>query len=154
MSLGTKMQTTTKTARELYEEVKANPKRARFGFGQKAAIVNVDPQQAYTRIDLFSTAYEADPKQMDYIDTISKMARDKGLPVIWTHCGYKEEFDRLRRLGHAHQHARQLAEHPHRLGALEVRSARHHRRVARRRLHQAHAVGVFRNAAGLLSRLA
>ena len=30
------METTTKTAKEIYLEVKANPARKRFGFGEKA----------------------------------------------------------------------------------------------------------------------
>jgi len=41
------------TARQIFERVKANPARARFGFGDRLAIVNVDFQQAYTRPDLF-----------------------------------------------------------------------------------------------------
>ncbi len=89
--LGTRMVETDKTAKQLFEEVMANPARAKFGFGKKAAIVNVDPQKAYTRIDLFKTAYENDPKQMEYINTISNLARSKGLPVIWTHVGYMKD---------------------------------------------------------------
>ncbi len=38
------METSNKTARELYEAVKANPSRQRFGFGRKPALVNVDLQ--------------------------------------------------------------------------------------------------------------
>jgi maleamate amidohydrolase len=89
--LGTRMLETTKTAKELFEEVMANPARARFGFGKKAAIVNIDPQKAYTRIDLYKTAYENDPKQMEYINTVSNIARSKGLPVVWTHVGYMKD---------------------------------------------------------------
>ena len=77
-----------KTARQIFEEVRANPTRARFGFGERMAIVNVDPQKSYTRPDLFKTAYVTDPDQMKHINTISAMARDKGLPVIWTHVAY------------------------------------------------------------------
>jgi maleamate amidohydrolase len=89
--VGTLMQTTTKTAREIYEEVQSNPARARYGFGDKAAIVNVDPQKAYTRIDLYRTAYQADPDQMEHINTISDIARDKGWPVIWTHVAFMKD---------------------------------------------------------------
>ncbi len=89
--VGTLMQTTTKTAREIYEEVKANPSRARYGFGRKPAIVNIDPQKAYTRIDLFKTAYQGDPRQMEHINTLSNLARGKGLPVVWTHVGYMQD---------------------------------------------------------------
>jgi len=85
------MVTSSKTAREIFEEVRANPARARFGFGEKLAIVNVDPQKSYTRPDLFpKSGYITDPRQMEHIDAISKAARDKGLPVVWTHVAYME----------------------------------------------------------------
>lgn len=85
------MVTSNKTAREIFEEVWANPARAKFGFGEKIAIVNVDPQKAYTRPDLFpKTAYITDPKQMEYVNEISSLARDKSLPVVWTHVAYME----------------------------------------------------------------
>lgn len=83
------MALSSKTAREIFEDVHANTARAKFGFGERLAIVNVDPQKGYTRPDLFpNTAYITDPKQMDYINQISNMAREKGLPVIWTHVAY------------------------------------------------------------------
>jgi len=79
------------TAREIFEQVHANTKRAKFGFGDRVAIVNVDPQKGYTRPDLYpNTAYITDPKQMDHINQISKLARAKGLPVIWTHVAYMQ----------------------------------------------------------------
>jgi len=83
------MVTSSETAREIFEKVHANTKRAKFGFGDKIAIVNVDPQKGYTRPDLFpNTAYITDPNQMDYINQISKLARAKNLPVVWTHVAY------------------------------------------------------------------
>lgn len=83
------MVTSSKTAREIFDEVRANPARARFGFGEKLAIVNVDPQKSYTRPDLYpKTAYITDPRQMEHIDAISSAARAKGLPVVWTHVAY------------------------------------------------------------------
>ena len=85
------MATSDKTAREIFEEVRANPARARFGFGEKLAIVNVDPQKSYTRPDLYpKTSYITDPRQMEHIDSISKAARTKGLPVVWTHVAYMD----------------------------------------------------------------
>lgn len=84
------METTTKTAKEIYQDVKANPGRARFGFGKKAVLVNIDPQKAYTRTDLFKTAYETDPRQMEYIDELAKKFRQLGWPVVWTHVAYME----------------------------------------------------------------
>jgi nicotinamidase-related amidase len=80
-----------KTAREIFEDVMANPARARFGFGNRLAIVNVDPQKAYTRPDLFpKTSYVTDLRQIEHINAISKAARAKGLPVIWTHVAYMQ----------------------------------------------------------------
>ncbi len=85
------MEHSDKTAREFYEEIKANPSRARFGFGRKAAIVNVDLQKAYTSVEEFKTAYETDPHQLDYVNQISNAAREKQLPVVWTRVGYRED---------------------------------------------------------------
>ena len=84
------MESSDKTAREIYQEVKANPARKRFGFGNKAALVNVDPQKAYTRTDLFKTAYETDPRQLEYIDRLAAKFRELGWPVVWTHVAYME----------------------------------------------------------------
>lgn len=81
-----------KTARELYEAVKANPARLRFGFGERLAIVNIDFQQAYTRPDLFpKTSYVTDPRQIAHVNRISALARAKGMPVIWTRVAYKQD---------------------------------------------------------------
>ncbi len=85
------MELSDQTARQFYQEVKANPNRARFGFGRKAAIVNVDLQKAYTNVEEFKTAYETDPKQLDYVNQISNAAREKHLPVVWTRVGYRED---------------------------------------------------------------
>ncbi|WP_158745775.1 isochorismatase family protein [Acidisphaera sp. L21] len=82
------MEHSNKSARTLFEELKQRPTRARFGFGQKVAIVNVDPQKAYTLPDEYVTAYETDPKQMQYINELSALCRDLGSPVIWTHVAY------------------------------------------------------------------
>jgi maleamate amidohydrolase len=87
------METTTKTAKELYLEVKANPARKRFGFGNKALLVNIDPQKAYTRTDLFKTAYETDPRQMEYINELAKRFRALDWPVVWTHVAYMDSAE-------------------------------------------------------------
>ena len=84
------METTTKTAKEIYLEIKANPTRAKFGFGEKAVLVNVDPQVAYTQVGEFKTAYETDPRQMEYINQLAKGFRKLGWPVVWTHVAYME----------------------------------------------------------------
>ena len=88
---GTKMVCDGRTAKEIFEDVIANPQRAKYGFGNKLAIVNVDIQNAYTRIDEFKTAYQNDPRQIEYVNTISHLAREIGMPVIWTHVAYVED---------------------------------------------------------------
>lgn len=87
------METTNKTAKEIYYEIKSNPARKRFGFGKKAALVNIDPQKAYTRTDLFSTAYETDPQQLFYINTLAKKFRQLNWPVVWTHVAYMDSAE-------------------------------------------------------------
>ena len=89
--VGTRMVREDKTARQLFDEVMANPARKKFGFGEKLAIVNIDLQNAYTRIDEFKTAYETDPRQIEYVNTISQLARDRGMPVVWTHVAYADD---------------------------------------------------------------
>jgi maleamate amidohydrolase len=79
------------TARQIYERVRANPARARFGIGQRLAIVNVDFQQAYTRPDLFPvSAYVTDPRQIEHTNRISALARAAGMPVVWTQVAYMD----------------------------------------------------------------
>ncbi len=87
--LGTRMVEDGKTARQIFEEVMANPARKKFGFGEKLAIVNVDVQRAYTDLQAFKTSYETDPKQIDYINQISDLARARSMPVIWSRVAYK-----------------------------------------------------------------
>ena len=91
MTVGTHMVRDDRTARELFEEVMANPARRKFGFGERLAIVNVDFQRAYTDIDTFKTAYETDPRQIEYANTISRLARERDMPVIWSRVAYRED---------------------------------------------------------------
>ena len=87
---GTRMVKSSKTARQIFEDVMASPARKRFGFGKKAVIVNIDLQRAYTDIDTFVTAYETDPAQMDHVNRISTLARNLSWPVVWTRCAYHD----------------------------------------------------------------
>lgn len=84
------METSQKTAREIYQDLKSNLLRKRFGFGEKAILVNVDLQKAYTRPDLFKTAYETDPKQLIYVNELAEIFRNLGWPVVWTYVAYME----------------------------------------------------------------
>ena len=88
--VGTRMVSDGRTARQIFEDVMANPARKKFGFGRKLALVNVDFQQAYTRIDRFATAYETDPKQLDYVNELAPLARAKGMPVVWSRVAYMD----------------------------------------------------------------
>ncbi|MFT3754387.1 MAG: isochorismatase family protein [Pseudoxanthomonas sp.] len=82
------METSNLTARQYWEQVKANPNRAKFGFGTRPAIVNIDVQRAYTDLAAFKTAYETDPRQIEHINALSAQVRSLGLPVIWTYVAY------------------------------------------------------------------
>jgi nicotinamidase-related amidase len=84
------MELSDKTARQLWREVKENPTRARFGFGKKAVLVNIDVQKAYTLPDEFRTAYETDPHQIDHINALARHFRKLHWPVVWTHVAYMD----------------------------------------------------------------
>lgn len=84
------MESSDLTAREYYEQIKNNPARPRMGFGHRAAIVNIDLQKAYTCVGEFATAYETDPKQLDYVNEVNEAARALDWPVVWTHVAYME----------------------------------------------------------------
>ncbi|MSO65052.1 MAG: isochorismatase family protein [Alphaproteobacteria bacterium] len=84
------MESSNLTPRQYYAQIKATPNRAKFGFGCKPVLVNIDLQKAYTRVDKFKTAYETDPKQLDYVNELAKLCRSQGLPVVWTRVGYME----------------------------------------------------------------
>ncbi len=84
------METSSLTARQLFENAKANPTRRKFGFGRKPMLVNIDLQCAYTAVGEFATAYETDPQQLEYVNTLSELARAKSLPITWTYVAYME----------------------------------------------------------------
>jgi maleamate amidohydrolase len=82
------MEQSNKTARELFQEIKANPTRRRFGFGRKPALINIDLQNSYTAVGEFVTAYETDPRQMQYVNELADLFRAKNCPVVWTYVAY------------------------------------------------------------------
>ena len=84
------MELSDKTARQLFQEAKANPTRKRFGFGRKPALINIDLQKAYTAVGEFVTAYETDPRQMDYVNQLARAFRGRNLPVVWTYVAYMD----------------------------------------------------------------
>lgn len=87
------MQTSGLTPRQFWEEIRRDPRRARFGFGRKAALINIDLQRAYTDLEAFVTAYQTDPRQLEYIDDLAVLARSRGMPVIWTYVAYMDNAD-------------------------------------------------------------
>jgi nicotinamidase-related amidase len=89
--IGTRMVDDGRTARAIFEEVLGNPARARFGFGNRLAVVNVDFQRAYTDIHAFRTAYETDPDQIAHVNRLSAAARAAHMPVVWTRVGYRPD---------------------------------------------------------------
>jgi maleamate amidohydrolase len=84
------MELSNKTARQIWADVKANPNRARFGFGRKAVLVNIDFQKAYTKLDEFTTAYETDPEQISWVNRLATGFRALRWPVVWTRVSYLE----------------------------------------------------------------
>src|ERR1700721_4607463 len=84
------MELSGQSARELYENIKAMPTRPRFGFGRKPILVNIDLQCAYTQVGKFATAYETDPKQIQYVNELAQLARERDLPVVWTYVAYMD----------------------------------------------------------------
>ncbi len=87
------MQLSNETPRQFYQAVKAQPARAKFGFGVKPALINIDLQKAYTCVGEFATAYETDPKQLDYVNELAEICRAKGLPVVWTYVAYLDSAE-------------------------------------------------------------
>ncbi|SNC64728.1 Nicotinamidase-related amidase [Marinobacter sp. es.048] len=87
------MISTDKTAKEIFHEVMQNPQRVPFGFGKKAVLVNVDPQKSYTRTDLYKTAYETDPRQLEYVNELAKRFRALDWPVVWTHVAFLDSAE-------------------------------------------------------------
>jgi maleamate amidohydrolase len=82
------MESSDLTPRQYWAQVKANPNRAKFGFGQRPALVNIDLQRAYTDLAAFKTAYQTDPRQIEHINALSARVRALGLPVVWTYVAY------------------------------------------------------------------
>lgn len=87
------MQSSDLTPRQYWEQVRARPNRARFGFGSKAALINIDLQRAYTDLDAFATAYQTHPQQIEFVNELAGLARRRGMPVIWTYVAYMDNAD-------------------------------------------------------------
>ncbi len=84
------MELSDKSSRQLFADLKKTNTRKRFGFGRKPALINVDLQKAYTCVGEFSTAYETDPRQLDYVNQLAAEFRARGFPVVWTYVAYMD----------------------------------------------------------------
>ncbi len=87
------MECSNLTPRQYWQQVRAKPNRARFGFGHKAALVNIDLQRAYTDLDVYATAYQTDPRQLEYVNLLARLARSAAMPVIWTFVAFMDNAD-------------------------------------------------------------
>lgn len=88
------MEHSDKTARQIWADVKANPARARFGYGRKAVLVNIDFQCAYTKVAEFpKSAYETDARQIEYVNELARGFRALDWPVVWTHVAYADSAE-------------------------------------------------------------
>ena len=76
------MESSDLTPREYYAQIKANPNRAKFGFGRKPILINIDLQKAYTAVGKFKTAYETHPQQLEFVNNLSDVCRSRGIPVV------------------------------------------------------------------------
>jgi len=83
------MERSTKTARELFEELKENNKTANFGYGRKPMLVNVDLQRWYTDREMFPSAYGT-AEQIEYVNDLVALFREKQLPIVWAYVAYME----------------------------------------------------------------
>jgi nicotinamidase-related amidase len=83
------MELSNKTARQMFYELRESNAVKRYGFGRKPMMVNVDVQCAYTSVGKYITAYDNDPSQIEYINTLAALARAHGLPVYWTYVAFR-----------------------------------------------------------------
>ena len=75
------------------QQVKANPNRAKFGFGKRRPS-SISTCSAPTRIWTPSRPPTRPTRsQIDYINELSALARSKNMPVIWTYVAYMDNAD-------------------------------------------------------------
>jgi maleamate amidohydrolase len=81
-----------KTAFELYEEFKRDRSRPMFGFGERCCLVNVDLQRGFVDTVNFE-GYETDPRQIQYVNRLSQLCRERKAPVVWTQNAHGSEAE-------------------------------------------------------------
>jgi nicotinamidase-related amidase len=60
------------------------------GLARKRSSLTWTHKRPYTRTDLFKTAYETDPKQLDYVNQLATAFRALDWPVVWTYVAFME----------------------------------------------------------------
>ncbi|MDT8873084.1 isochorismatase family protein [Komagataeibacter rhaeticus] len=85
------MELSNDTARQMFTRLREQTAHMRYGFGRRPMLVNVDLQNAYTQVGKYVTAYETDPRQTEYVNTLAALARAKGLPVYWTYVAFRDD---------------------------------------------------------------
>ena len=48
------------------------------------------PAESLHEVGEFVTAYETDPKQIEYVNQLARAVRARGLPVVWTYVAYMD----------------------------------------------------------------
>lgn len=117
------MEHSSKTARQLFDELRATPGRARYRLGKRPALINVDLQNAYTRPEEFVTAYKGDPQQFAHINALAAVMRRMGAPVIWSYVAFWESGEDCGVFGSKDDNAdsQQNVKHNSRRAALDER---------------------------------
>lgn len=82
------MERTNKTAKQHFEDWRKAPTVPPFGMGNRVCLLNVDLQRRYTDTANFTSAYEADPTQLEKVNALSDAVRSCGMPVVWTYVAY------------------------------------------------------------------
>ncbi len=117
------MEISGKTARQLFDELRATPGRPRYPLGKRPALINVDLQNAYTRPEEFCTAYDGAPGQFSHVNALAEAMRRLNAPVIWSYVAFWESGEDCGVFGSKDDNAdsQQNVKHGSRRAALDER---------------------------------
>ena len=100
------------------------------------------------------TAYETDPKQLDYVNELARLFRAKGFPVVWTYVAYMESGEDCGVWGTRTNTPDSLQNIKVGLPPRRIRRSAGDRPRARRHRQQAHGLGLPRDQPAVGDRLA